>query len=162
MIDIPCRARARAGARRLLRRQMIVALIATTSSLLAACASRVDIRPLATGRVDVSAYELRGMTLTPLRREVARLCPTGADVLRVTARDQQPEFEVGRIHRWRNTAALWLDPPVQQAQMMVVCKPDASDLGVTPAEKPEPVVAQAPSILPIPSILPVGPVQPQW
>ena len=137
-------------------RTLVALLVLST---LTGCSSLIDVRPLATGRVDTSAYELRGPTLEPLRREALRLCPQGADILRQTARDQRPELDAGRINLWLNTATQWVTPPMQQAQMMIVCKPSSLELAMAPPELPAMTVEPALPSLPN---LPIGPIQPQW
>lgn len=93
------------------------------------CAATVDLRPLATGRVEVEAFELRGPDLAVLRREASRRCPQGADVLRQAESGRPADEPVdGRISRWMTQAAAWVDPPQHQAQLMVVCRPDPQRL----------------------------------
>ncbi len=116
----------------------------------------VDVRPLTTGRVDVAAYELRGPALAPLRREAQRLCPQGADILRQTNRDQLPADEAGRVGRWLQTAAAWVEPPRRAAQMMLVCKESAADLVLPAAAAAETAPTDAPASLP------AGPITAEW
>lgn len=145
-------------------------LVPLASLLMAAgCSSLIDVRPLATGRVDVAAFELRGPSLQPLRREALRLCPQGADVLRQTVSDQRPELDAGRIHRWLNTAAAWVEPPVRQAQLMVVCKATGVDLALAAPEAPAASAvgnagaSEKPSDSPASEpVVPIGPILPEW
>ena len=126
------------------------------ASLLGACSSLVDIRPLATGRVDVSAYELRGADLAPLQREARRLCPQGGDILRQAGLDARRERDEGRLQRWMNATSEVLDPPKRHAQLVVMCKPapDAASFAAQPAINPAEPVAAAP--------IPLGPITAEW
>ena len=92
---------------------------------LAGCASSLDVRTLATGRADQSAFELTGRDLAALRREAGLLCPTGGEILRQTSRDQRLEAADSRLERWVHRSSLWITPPERQAQMMVLCHPVA-------------------------------------
>lgn len=92
---------------------------------LAGCATLLEVRPLATGRSDVSAYELIGADLAALRREAQRLCPQGGEIVRQAAHGQMPENIDGRLRGWMNGASAWMDPPQRAAQMMVVCRESA-------------------------------------
>jgi len=94
-------------------------------STLAGCATLLEVRPLATGRNDVSAYELIGADLGALRREAQRLCPHGGEIVRQAAHDQTPERIDGRMRAWLNGASAWMDPPQRAAQMTVVCRESA-------------------------------------
>lgn len=135
----------------------------------AGCSSWVDVRPLATSRADVEAFELRGPDLAMLRREVLRRCPQGAQVLRQAARDSQAAADNdGRIARSVQRAAAWVDPPQREAQMMVVCRPSpqgAALAGVVdeamPDERSKPQGTADPdrAALPMP---PIGPITPEW
>ena len=134
----------------------------------AGCSTWVDVRPLATSRADVQAFELRGPDLAVLRREVLRRCPQGAEVLRQAARDSQAAADNdGRITRWMNRAAAWVDRPQREAQMMVLCKPHS--VGVTLAQA-RPVDEAAPGAPTEPALtadnnaalLPTGPITPEW
>ena len=126
------------------------------ASLLGACSSLVDIRPLATGRVDVSAYELRGADLAPLQREARRLCPQGGDILRQAGLDARRERDEGRLQRWMNATSEVLDPPKRHAQLVVMCKPapDAASFAAQPAINLAEPVAAAP--------IPLGPITAEW
>lgn len=134
----------------------------------AGCSTWVDVRPLATGRADVEAFELRGPDLAMLRREVLRRCPQGAEVLRQAARDQQTAADTdGRIARWAVRAAAWVDPPLREAQMMVLCKPspDGATLALArPADDAAPGlhIAPAPVIAKEVAVLPTSPITAEW
>ena len=95
--------------------------------LCSACSTVIEVRPLATGRVDVSAFELRGPTVPAFRDQASQLCPQGAEVLRQSARDQVALVDPGRINLWLNTASSWFEPPLREAQLMIVCKPAPGD-----------------------------------
>ena len=105
--------------------------------LCSACSTVVDVRPLATGRVDVSAFDLRGPTLPALRDQASQLCPQGAEVLRQAARDQLALVDPGRINRWLNTASSWFDPPQREAQLMIVCKPAPGEAQLQATASPQ-------------------------
>ena len=90
------------------------------------CSAVVDVRSLATGRADVSAYELRGPELAMLQREARRRCPQGGEVLRQSGRDQRPADADGSLRQWMNATSEVLDPPKRQSQLVVVCK-EAAD-----------------------------------
>lgn len=124
--------------------------------LCSACSSWVDIRPLATGRVDMSAYELRGTDLAPLQREARRLCPLGGDILRQSGMDARHAADEGRVQRWMNSSSELLDPPKRHAQLVVMCKPvpDAASFAAQPTTAVVEPVAAAP--------MPVGPISAQW
>ena len=138
----------------------------------AGCSTWVDVRPLATGRADVEAYELRGPELAMLRREVLRRCPQGAEVLRQAARDQQAAAENGgsvggNIGGWMSRAPAWVDPPNREAQMVVLCKPNPQGVALPLAKG---VDEAAPSERTRPAatadldnaVLPTGPITPEW
>ena len=134
----------------------------------AGCSTWVEVRPLATGRADVEAFELRGPDLTLLRREVLRRCPQGAEVLRQAARDQQAAaHDDSRIARWAVRAAAWVDPPQREAQMMVLCKPSPDGAALAqarPADDAAPGahIAPAPVADKNPAVLPTGPITAEW
>ena len=127
----------------------------------AGCSTWVDVRPLATSRADVEAFELRGPDLAMLRREVLRRCPQGAEVLRQAARDQQAAVDNdGRITRWLNRASAWVDPPQREAQVMVRCHPSQQGVALALAKVPdEPAPAQQATAE---APLPTGPITPEW
>ena len=83
---------------------------------------------MATGRPDVSAYELRGSDVAQIRREAQKQCPQGGDILRQSGRsDQRAPPDSGRLGRWAHATAHWLAPPKREAQLVVVCKQAAAD-----------------------------------
>ena len=125
--------------------------------LCSACSSLVDIRPLATGRVEVSAYELRGAELAPLQREARRLCPQGGDILRQAGMDARPVDDEGRLRRWMIATSEVLDPPKRLAQLVVVCKP-TPDAASFAAQPPAAAVAEPVAAAP----MPVGPITAEW
>jgi len=84
----------------------------------AACATRMQVRSVATG-VATAAYELRGDDLAALHAEAKRLCPDGADVLRQWQKHERNEAEPGFVRRW--TTEL-VDPPARQAHLLIACK----------------------------------------
>ena len=126
------------------------------AALCSACSSLVDVRPLATGRVDVSAYELRGAELAPLQREARRLCPQGGDILRQAGLDARHLSDEGRLQRWMNATSEVLAPPKRHAQLVVMCKPvlDAGSFAAQPAVSLAEPVAAVP--------MPVGPITAEW
>ena len=104
--------------------------------LASACGSVVEVRPLATGRIDVAAYELRGAALVLLKREAQKQCPQGAEIQRQAGRSEHrpaPPADAGRLRRWAHASADWLAPPKRDAQLVVVCKESPGDL-LLPAE----------------------------
>lgn len=113
-------------------------LLALSLPLVAACSAVVDVRPLATGRVDVAAYTLRGADLAPVRQEAERLCPRGGEVVYQASRGQHKVPAEGRVNRWLQTGTAWLDTPRNQVQMTVVCNEMPGDrvLMATPAPRP--------------------------
>jgi len=125
---------------------------------LGACASVIDVLPMATGRVDMSAYTLRGPELGTLRREAARLCPQGGEILRQAGRDQRPADEDGRWRAVANATSALLDPPRRMAELVVVCKedPGAAVLPAVAATGASAVAADAPPAAPI------GPITVEW
>ncbi len=148
--------------------QLPVALLAWAS--LQGCASLVEVRSLATGRVAVSAYELRGNELAPLQREARRLCPQGGEILRQSGRDLVPEHDEGRVRRWLNNTSEWFDPPTRNAQLVVVCKvaPDdavlASSAAASAATAATAATADAAASAASHSIatVPLGPLTVEW
>ena len=128
--------------------------------LASGCGSMMDVRPLATGRAEVAAYELTGSELAPLRREAQRLCPQGGEILRQAGRDQRPEAVDGRLRRWVNASSEWLTPPARNAQLVVLCRASpgsqlllAASAVADPAARPvdEP-----------PATAPLGPISVEW
>lgn len=139
-----------------------VALVAT-AALFGGCATRVDVRPMATGRSDVSAFELNGGDVQALRREAQRLCPLGGEIVREAGHGLAPEADAGR---WRNavsTLAAWVEPPRRPAQMVVLCREggDRYKLPAAAAAQPVSHPAAAPTSE-VTAALPVGPISPEW
>ena len=130
---------------------------------LAGCATQPDVRQLATGRSDVSAYELNGADVHRLRREAQRLCPMGGEIVREAGHSLPPEAEAGRWRSTMNTLAAWAEPPRRAAQLVVLCREpgDRSKLqaAVIPTPVAPPVAAPAAEWT---AGLPVGPVNPEW
>lgn len=150
-------------------RPLACCLVTAVLASLGACAGPTEIRPLATGQAHRAAYELNGGQLDVLRREAQKLCPAGADVVRQAAAGQR--FEVGnsRWQRWLKVASDVVDPPQQQAQLVVVCHGEAPGLSATLAPLPVPApVASAPAPAkpvehPEPlAAAPIGPLMPEW
>ena len=106
--------------------------LAPLGLLLGGCAGVIDVQPLATGRVTVSAYALRGPELAGLRREAARLCPLGAEIQRQAGRDQRPVDPAGSRRDVIDIASDLFDPPQRTAQLVVVCA-EAPDAALLPA-----------------------------
>ena len=129
--------------------RLAVAVMAT------GCSAVVDVRSLATGRVDVPAYELRGPELAMLQREARRLCPQGGEVLRQSGRDQRPANGDGSLRQWMNAANEVLDPPKRQSQLVVVCKEAADNTWATANT----LVIEA--TMP-PAALPLAPIAVEW
>lgn len=140
---------------------------------MAGCASSLDIRPLATGRVDLAAYELRGQDLAPLQREAQRLCPAGAEVLRHAVAGQTRQIDSSSpVSRWLGQAGRWMDPPQAQAQMVVLCRAMPQDSLIAPGGVPPPAGLAAAAPRPSPAsasvpdqalaAAPIGPVMPEW
>ena len=109
---------------------------------------------MATGRPDVSAYELRGSDVALLKREAQKQCPQGADILRQAGRsDQRPAADAGRLGRWANATGHWLSPPKREAQLVVVCKESAADLRLPAlADEVADATADTPAAGPLPPI----------
>ena len=129
--------------------RLAVAVMAT------GCSAVVDVRSLATGRVDVPAYELRGPELAMLQREARRLCPQGGEVLRQSGRDRRPANGDGSLRQWMNAANEVLDPPKRQSQLVVVCKEAADNIwAATTAPAIEAAVA--------PVTMPLAPIAVEW
>lgn len=111
-----------------------------TSGLMAGCGS-IQVRPLATGVVEQSAYQLSGSSLSSLRSEAQRLCPQGGEVLRQAQR-VEGGHEGGQGERWygrwwqqtRNTLA----PASQEAQLLVLCQPVPGSSVLAKAADPVP------------------------
>ena len=146
----------------------------------------VELRPLATGRADTDAFELRGTDLAVLKREALRRCPQGAEVLRQAERGQTlTEPDGGRLSRWMQVASAWVDPPVRQAQLLVVCRADPLRMALAvpapsmarvspevtaippPRPSPQPYGEGPPAeaLVPVQPNLPappIGPIDPTW
>jgi len=123
----------------------------------------MEIKPMATGQIDRPAYELTGGDLAALRREAQKLCTGGGDIVRQAAAGQRPEAVDGRMQRWLNNTSALLDPPVQQAQLVVVCQPDRLRAVTALAPAPAPAEASAPVLRTRPvAAAPIGPLTPEW
>ena len=126
------------------------------------CATPVDVRPLATGRRDASAFELKGADAHTLRLAAQRLCPNGGEIVREAGHSLPPEAEAGRWRSTLNTLAAWAEPPRRAAQLVVVCR-DVGDRAVVPATVARQSVVPAVSLAPDVTVaLPVGPILPEW
>lgn len=142
-------------------------------ALLGGCASAPDVRMLATGRSDATAYQLDGSDLETLRREAGRLCPLGGDVVRQSSQGAPPPAPAESTwQRALQATAQWADSPPRSAQMLVVCRESGDRMRLTPAA---PTAATQPSAAPratttaepaaapeVAAALPVGPVMPTW
>lgn len=188
----PERRQAPAAARRALRpahaagpglgAPLAAIVVVVLASGLAGCASTVDLRPLATGRADASAWQLQSDDPDALQREARRLCPLGGTVLHSSVAGRVADPADSRWQRWLQASVAWMDPPRREAQMVLVCREgaDRSQIAAAPvgpasaAAQPKPAsggwlawlwprksaaggaeTAAAPE-------LPVGPVMPQW
>jgi hypothetical protein len=120
----------------------------------------MDIRPLATGRSDVLAFELTGTDVAPLRREAQRLCPQGGEILRQAGRDQQPEKIDGRLRGWIQAGNEWIAPPQRAAQLVVLCR-EAPGAHLLAAAAPAAEAASAPATEAAAGP-PVGPLAVEW
>ena len=163
--------------RPLARGRPTVALLAALLGL-AGCASTLDVRPLATERADLSAYELSGSDLAALHREAGQLCPQGGEILRQSARDQRLEAVDSRMERWVHFSSTWITPIERSAQLVVLCHvvpgrqllaaagAAAAVSAVAPASASTPVATaplQQASTRPASApILPIGPVTVEW
>ena len=130
------------------RRAMAAAVAA--AALLGGCAIRVDVRPMATGRNDVSAFELNGGDVHTLRREAQRLCPLGGEIVREAGHSLAPEADAGR---WRSTVNT----------LVVLCR-EGGERYKLQAAAPAPSAphsAAAPASE-VTAALPVGPILPEW
>lgn len=147
---------------RLLRLRQAGLWVAVCSTL-AGCGTLLEVRPLATGRNDVLAYELIGADLGALRREAQRLCPQGGEILRQAAQDQTPEKIDGWPRGWMNSATAWMDPPQRAAQMMVVCRESAGqNLLQATAAGAAASAAGAGAAAEVSAGAPVGPLNIEW
>ncbi|OYV02457.1 MAG: hypothetical protein CFE45_00215 [Burkholderiales bacterium PBB5] len=91
--------------------------------MLLGCASPVTVMPLATGQVQVQAFELRGTDSQTLRQEAARLCAGAGDVLRESAASRQPPPPDGRVALWGRWLGDAVMPSERHAQLVVRCAP---------------------------------------
>ena len=96
-------------------------LAGMVACFLAGCSAVVDVRSLATGRVEVAAYALRGAEMVALRREAEKLCPLGGEVIHQASRGQRTVPADGRVAHWLQQGTRWLDTPRGEAQMTVIC-----------------------------------------
>ena len=136
--------------------RLAVAVLAT------GCSAVVDVRSLATGRVDVAAYELRGPELAPLQREARRLCPQGGEVLRQSGRDQRPVNDVGSVRGWINATSEVLDPPKRQSQLVVLCKEAADTTWASANASAADAAVAAPAMAPVPVPVSLAPIVVEW
>ena len=125
------------------------------AALATGCSAVVDVRSLATGRVDVPAYELRGPELAVLQREARRLCPQGGEVMRQSGRDQRPANRDGTLRQWMNATSDVLDPLKRQSQLVVVCKEAADNTWATTT-----VPAIEAAVAPV--AMPLAPIAVEW
>lgn len=141
--------------------------------LLAGCASAPDVRMLATGRSDATAYQLDGSDLETLRREAGRLCPLGGDVVRQSSQGAAPQGPAeSRWQRALQATVQWADAARRSAQLLVVCREPGDRMRVAPAvaTAPAPGSAAPPPAAPgdvapppeVATALPIGPVTPTW
>lgn len=99
-----------------------LAALAAAAALAGGCASRVEVRSLATGRSDISAYELRGSALPALQASAQRLCPQGGEILQQAQRAAVTEPESGALGRWVRAIGDSLEPPPRGAQLLLLCR----------------------------------------
>lgn len=138
-----------------------IGVTALLPTLLAACSAVVDVRSLATGRVDVPAYALRGTDIAAVRREAEKLCPSGGEVVYQASRGQRTVPADGRVKHWLQQATSVLDTPRGEAQMTVICSemPGNRLLLAAPAANPVAMAAVKPAPASPP---PVGPLTIEW
>ncbi len=118
---------------------------------------------MATGRNDVSAFELNGGDVHTLRREAQRLCPLGGEIVREAGHSLAPEADAGRWRSTVNTLVAWAEPPRRPAQMVVLCR-EGGERYKLQAAAPAPSAphsAAAPASE-VTAALPVGPILPEW
>lgn len=138
-------------------------LLTCALAALTGCASTPDVRQLATGRADVSAYELNGGDLHGLRLAAQRLCPMGGEIVREAGHSLPPEAEAGRWRSALNTLSAWMDPPRRPAQMVVLCREPGDRLRVQQAApRPQRVVPPPAEPAEVTAALPIGPINPEW
>lgn len=144
-------------------RRRLAGIVLVAAALVGGCATRLDVRPLATGRSDVSAFELNGADVHTLRQEARRLCPLGGEIVREAGHSLPPETDAGRWRSTLNTLAAWAEPPRRPAQMVVLCR-EGGDRYTLQAAMPAAPVPQ-PAVVPaseVTAALPVGPILPEW
>jgi hypothetical protein len=130
---------------------------------LAGCVTQPDVRPLATGRADVSAYELNGGDLQALRQAAQRLCPMGGQIVREAGHSLPPEAEAGRWRSTVNTLSAWMEPPRRPAQMVVLCREPGDRQQLQPQPPRQQPVPQPPAApAEVTAGLPIGPISPEW
>lgn len=142
---------------------LAAAIVVAAAWLLTGCATRLDVRPMATGRSDVSAFELNGADVHTLRREAQRLCPLGGEIVREAGHSLPPDADAGRWRNTMNTLAAWVEPPRRPAQMVVLCREGGDRYKLQAAGPAAPVVQ--PASVPasdVTAALPVGPILPEW
>jgi hypothetical protein len=146
-----------------LHRVRVAICLAALGLLLGGCATPVEVRPMATGRSDASAYTLSGADVHQLRREARRLCPLGGEIVREAGYSLPPEADAGRWRSTWNTLSAWVEPPRLPAQLVVVCREggDRANLQATLAPPPEAHTEPAPAPE-LSAALPVGPINPEW
>ena len=141
--------------------------------LVMGCAATVEVRPLATGHVDIAAFELRGNDLAPLRREAQRLCPAGAEVLRqAVSGTSRVDMDDSFVSRWWVPLSLKLDAAATHAQLTVLCRPAPQDRVIDAARLPAQGLSRTPTtaqtdaaidtVIPPLAAAPIGPVMPEW
>lgn len=139
----------------------LVSVLSCAQLGLAGCANPPDVRPLASGRADVSVYELNGGDLHVLRLAAQRLCPMGGEIVREAGHSLPPEADVGRWRSAVHTLSAWMEPPRRPAQMVVLCR-EAGDRQrvqqAAPRQPPPAPVAPAE----VTAALPIGPINPEW
>jgi hypothetical protein len=95
--------------------------LALLATLLAACASTVDVRRMATDAQP--AYELRGSALTALASEAGWLCPKGYVTVQAWERQQATPPDANFVHRWWLAAERTFGAvDAGEARMTVQCK----------------------------------------
>ncbi len=130
---------------------------------LAGCASQTEVRALATGRADVSAYELNGGDLLALRQAAQRLCPMGGEILREAGHSLPPDAEAGHWRSAVHTLSAWIEPPRRPAQVGGMGREPGDRQRLQP-QTPRPQAAPQPPTAPaeVTAGLPVGPINPEW
>lgn len=91
--------------------------------LLAACATAIERRSLATGQIDRPAYELNGTDLAALQQDAHRLCPGGVDIVRAASQGPAPPAsDAAAWQRWLTDTGNSLQATPSAAQLVVVCR----------------------------------------